>query len=135
MTSNAASLGPIHSMRTQREPRNWICHPLVDLPRPPLSFPSPSLSFSSPSFILPIAWPSILFFSSSAYTCREQPGETKDLETDPTLQRSPITCEYCSKPGAVFYQDQGKRHTTNMTLFYYCLHCRRMFRDPKVKTR
>lgn len=68
-------------------------------------------------------------------TRREQPGETKDLETDPTLQRSPIQCSHCGQHGAVFYQDQAKRQTTNMTLFYYCVHCKHLFRDPKVKTR
>lgn len=62
----------------------------------------------------------------------EQAGETKDLETDPTLQRSPIQCPQCFKSGAVFYQDQAKRHTTNMTLFYYCIHCKHMFRDEKA---
>lgn len=66
---------------------------------------------------------------------REQAGETKDLETDPTLQRSPIQCPVCFKSGAVFYQDQAKRQTTNMTLFYHCIHCKHLFRDPNIKTR
>lgn len=30
---------------------------------------------------------------------REQAGETKDLETDPTLQRSNIECPKCGKSG------------------------------------
>lgn len=84
-------------------------------------------------------------------THREQAGETKDLETDPTLQRKAIPCPKChhegcvgarlvpaydtDSPSAVFYQDQAKRHTTNMTLFYYCMNCKQLFRDPKVKTR
>ncbi|KAK4688510.1 DNA-directed RNA polymerase II subunit RPB9, partial [Tremellales sp. Uapishka_1] len=66
---------------------------------------------------------------------REQAGETKDLDTDPTLQRSDIQCPQCGQHGAVFYQDQGKRITTNMTLFYYCTHCKHNFRDPNVKVR
>ena len=32
---------------------------------------------------------------------REQAGETKDLETDPTLQRSNIQCPVCFKNGYV----------------------------------
>lgn len=32
---------------------------------------------------------------------REQPGETKDLETDPTLQRSNIQCPKCQNHGCV----------------------------------
>jgi DNA-directed RNA polymerase II subunit RPB9 len=83
---------------------------------------------------------------------REQAGETKDLETDPTLQRSSIECPNCHQHGyvavrvvgcwawidrcsAVFYQDQARRITTNMTLFYHCVHCKHLFRDPNVKHR
>ncbi|RSH88932.1 DNA-directed RNA polymerase II core subunit rpb9 [Saitozyma podzolica] len=66
---------------------------------------------------------------------REQAGETKDLETDPTLQRSNIECPNCHQHGAVFYQDQARRITTNMTLFYYCVHCKHLFRDPTIKHR
>jgi DNA-directed RNA polymerase subunit M/transcription elongation factor TFIIS len=36
---------------------------------------------------------------------------------------------------AVFYQDQARRITTNMTLFFYCTHCKHLFRDPKVRQR
>ena len=72
---------------------------------------------------------------SGALTRREQPGETKDLETDPTLQRAPMQCPFCFKHGAVFYQDQAKRLTTNMTLFYYCIHCKHLFRDPNARER
>lgn len=32
---------------------------------------------------------------------REQPGETKDLDTDPTLQRSDIECPACHHHGYV----------------------------------
>ncbi len=39
------------------------------------------------------------------------------------------------EPSAVFYQDQARRITTNMTLFYYCIHCKHVFRDPSVKLR
>ncbi|OXG29744.1 DNA-directed RNA polymerase II subunit RPB9 [Cryptococcus neoformans Ze90-1] len=66
---------------------------------------------------------------------REQPGETKDLDTDPTLQRSDIECPACHHHGAVFFQDQGRRITTNMTLFYYCTNCKHLFRDPIVRHR
>ena len=66
---------------------------------------------------------------------REQPGETLDLDTDPTLQRSGIECPACHHAGAVFYQDQARRITTNMTLFFSCLNCKHLFRDPKVKAR
>ncbi|WVQ79927.1 hypothetical protein IAT38_002028 [Cryptococcus sp. DSM 104549] len=66
---------------------------------------------------------------------REQPGETKDLDTDPTLQRSEIECPACHHNDAVFFQDQGRRITTNMTLFYYCTNCKHLFRDPRVKGR
>jgi phage terminase large subunit GpA-like protein len=47
-------------------------------------------------------------------------------------------CPTCGKSGAVFFQDQGKRHTTNMTLFYVCVHCREVYRDedtPEGKAR
>jgi DNA-directed RNA polymerase subunit M/transcription elongation factor TFIIS len=40
---------------------------------------------------------------------REQPGETQDLDTDPTLPRSSIPCPHCGQDEAVFYQDQSKR--------------------------
>jgi hypothetical protein len=40
---------------------------------------------------------------------REQPGETQDLDTDPTLPRSSIPCPHCGHDEAVFYQDQSKR--------------------------
>lgn len=40
---------------------------------------------------------------------REQPGETQDLDTDPTLPRSSISCPHCAHDEAVFYQDQSKR--------------------------
>ncbi|ORX35700.1 hypothetical protein BD324DRAFT_631301 [Kockovaella imperatae] len=66
---------------------------------------------------------------------REQAGETKDLETDPTLQRSDIQCPRCFNNGAVFFQDQARRITTNMTLFFSCVNCKFLFRDPKVKQR
>ncbi|KAK8864606.1 hypothetical protein IAR55_001856 [Kwoniella newhampshirensis] len=66
---------------------------------------------------------------------REQKGQTKDLETDPTLQRSDIECPRCQNHEAVFYQDQARRITTNMTLFYYCVNCKYSFRDPKIKSR
>ncbi|ODO06212.1 DNA-directed RNA polymerase II subunit RPB9 [Cryptococcus wingfieldii CBS 7118] len=66
---------------------------------------------------------------------REQPGETKDLDTDPALQRSSIECPACHHHGAVFYQDQGRRITTNMTLFYSCINCKNLFRDPNIKHR
>ncbi|EIW70563.1 DNA-directed RNA polymerase II subunit RPB9 [Tremella mesenterica] len=66
---------------------------------------------------------------------REQAGEIRDLDNDPTLQRSNIQCPHCQKNGAVFYQDQALRVTTNMTLFYVCVHCKHLFRDPNVKVR
>ncbi|WOO80669.1 DNA-directed RNA polymerase II subunit RPB9 [Vanrija pseudolonga] len=80
-------------------------------------------------------WAPCVYKNDLLTVAMEQAGETKDLETDPTLQRKAIPCPKCHHEGAVFYQDQAKRHTTNMTLFYYCMNCKQLFRDPKVKTR
>ncbi|KAI9639315.1 uncharacterized protein MKK02DRAFT_39612 [Dioszegia hungarica] len=67
---------------------------------------------------------------------REQAGQTKDLETDPTLLRSTaVVCPVCEGAESVVYQDQARRLTTNMTLFYVCINCKSLFRDPNVKTR
>lgn len=38
---------------------------------------------------------------------REQPGETKDLDTDPTLQRSDIECPACHHHGYVMLFNVG----------------------------
>ncbi|BEJ13816.1 hypothetical protein CspHIS471_0309900 [Cutaneotrichosporon sp. HIS471] len=77
-------------------------------------------------------WAPCVYKNDLLTVALEQAGQTQDLETDPTLQRSQIECPKCHKNGAVFYQDQAKRLTTNMTLFYYCIHCKQPFRDEKA---
>ncbi|GAA5988449.1 hypothetical protein JCM10908_003570 [Rhodotorula pacifica] len=62
---------------------------------------------------------------------KETAGVTQDLETDPTLPRSNITCPRWS----VFFGDQGRRAQTSMTLFYNCTNCHRTFLDPKLTQR
>lgn len=40
--------------------------------------------------------------------------------------------EYTYLIRSVVFQDQAKRLTTNMTLFYFCTNCKHLFRDPEV---
>lgn len=58
----------------------------------------------------------------------------KDIETDPTLQHKVIECPRCHDRDAVFFQDQGKRLTTSMVLFYKCTKCKYEFQDKENKT-
>ncbi|KWU42667.1 DNA-directed RNA polymerase II subunit I [Rhodotorula sp. JG-1b] len=66
---------------------------------------------------------------------KETAGVTQDLETDPTLPRSNITCPRCGHQESVFFGDQGRRAQTSMTLFYNCTNCHRTFLDPKLTQR
>jgi len=60
---------------------------------------------------------------------RESAGVTQDLGSDPTLPRANEECPKCHARENVYYQGQGKRTDTKMTLFFVCLnpHCGKTF--------
>ncbi|KZT35187.1 hypothetical protein SISSUDRAFT_1009045 [Sistotremastrum suecicum HHB10207 ss-3] len=64
---------------------------------------------------------------------QEQQGVTQDLENDPTLPHSNISCPKCNHTDAVYFQDQSKRKHTRMILFYVCTNCGHTFEDPDLK--
>lgn len=62
-------------------------------------------------------------------TTRESAGVTTDITTDPTLAKTDIACPRpgCESTEAVAFDNQGKRTTTKMTLFYVCTRCSKTF--------
>ncbi|KAJ9099874.1 hypothetical protein QFC21_003879 [Naganishia friedmannii] len=63
----------------------------------------------------------------------EKAGVTDDVEMDPTLPRSNKECPNCHGTAAVYFQDQSKRRVTNMRLFYKCMQCLNVYKDPNAE--
>lgn len=73
------------------------------------------------------------FYPVAVYTT--PPNQKKTETATWSIAKLTTSQSHRNHHRAVFFQDQGKRHTTNMTLFYYCTHCKHQFRDPGIKRR
>ncbi|GAA95239.1 uncharacterized protein L969DRAFT_85037 [Mixia osmundae IAM 14324] len=65
---------------------------------------------------------------------KQTAGQTEDLQNDPTLPKQTIKCPNptCPSEEAVYYQDQSIGKDRGLTLFYVCIRCHGVFRDPQL---